>query len=191
MFMRKIRAGGFTLIELLVVIAIISLLSSTILASLNVAKNKAEATRSQSDMRQIRDAVVLATGETGKFLKDITEKIWTEESCVCPGGYDGGICNGEYTDLRQIAPTDSCYLNWASALSRIEAASNGNVKGLSAFNRDLWGSPYLLDENDGEFVDCRPDKLRSAGHDGRPGYPSDEEADDLTIYIPLSRPCSP
>ena len=191
--MSKTRARGFTLIELLVVIAIISLLSSIMLTSLSKTKNKAGATRAQSDMRQISNAVILATGETGKFLKDITGEIWSEETCVCPGpgGYNDNVCDGEYTDLRNIDPNDTCYKNWVDALTSIEAATNGNMKGLSAFNRDPWGSPYLLDENDGEFSDCRPDKLRSAGPDGRPGYPNDASSDDLVIYIPFSRSCAP
>ena len=49
---------GFTLIELLVVIAIIGILSSTILASLNTARDKSRTARAQVDLKQLRLAIV-------------------------------------------------------------------------------------------------------------------------------------
>lgn len=50
---------GFTLIELLVVISIIGLLSSVVLASLNVARSKARDARRLSDIRQVQNALEL------------------------------------------------------------------------------------------------------------------------------------
>jgi general secretion pathway protein G len=56
---------GFTLIELLVVIAIIGILSSTVLVSLNGAREKARITKAQSDLNQLRTAISMLEIDTG------------------------------------------------------------------------------------------------------------------------------
>ena len=51
--------NGFTLIELLVVVAIIGLLSSSVLASLNTAREKSRDARRITDMKEIQKALEL------------------------------------------------------------------------------------------------------------------------------------
>jgi len=54
---RQGRKRGFTLIELLVVISIISLLSSVVLSSLNVARAKARDAQRMTQLKQIATAI--------------------------------------------------------------------------------------------------------------------------------------
>lgn len=63
----KLHEKGFTLIELLVVIAIIGVLSSIVLVSLNVAREKArDATRKQ-DITQLRKVLEMYYSEHGEY----------------------------------------------------------------------------------------------------------------------------
>lgn len=57
--MHRNKKGGFTLIELLVVIAIIGILSSVVLASLNIAREKSRDARRLSDVKQLQLALEL------------------------------------------------------------------------------------------------------------------------------------
>lgn len=63
----KSKIKGFTLIELLVVIAIIGLLSSIVLASLNMARAKARDAKRLSDMHQMQIALELYYDSFGRY----------------------------------------------------------------------------------------------------------------------------
>ncbi len=152
-FLDKKRNRGFTLIELMVVIAIIGLLSSVVLASLSSARNKAKYSKTKVEQGSFIKAVVVARGETSKTLLGITGSGCSR--CACSG------------DLRNISESTSCYINWINALSDVQDATDGIVSGFDMMKRDPWGSPYLLDENEGEGGNCdRTDSIRTAGPDG-------------------------
>ena len=167
---------GFTLIELLVVISIISLLSSVVFASVNSARTKARYAKAQAELNEFVKAAVIAQGESGKRLQDITGNACSY--CVCTG------------DLRNSS--GACYTNWINALTTIQGATGGAISGLERMTRDPWGSPYTLDENEREFgaTDCRLDTVRSVGPNGLQEDGSCTGAgDDICYFIPPSRPC--
>ena len=170
---KKTKSSGFTLIELLVVIAIIGLLSTVVFASLQGVRTRAQYAKAQVELTQFIKAAVIAQGESGKRLQDITGSGCS--ACVCRN-----------RDIRNISETDSCYVKWILALTRIQDATRGLISGIDQMTRDAWGSPYGLDENEKEFgtADCRKDTIHSAGPNGIL-----YDADDLGYIIPHSKKC--
>lgn len=164
---------GFTLIELLFVIAIIGILSSVVLASLGSARNNSKYARTQAELRNFIKIIEIARGESSKTLLEITGSGCSR--CACSG------------DLRNISDTSTCYLNWVNVLTKVQTASDGIVSGLDRLKRDPWGSPYLLDENEGEGGNCaRIDNIRTAGPDGFYGTSDDQAYNILRsiVYCP-------
>lgn len=164
---------GFTLIELLVVVAIIGLLSSVVFASLNSAKLKAMYSRTQLEQKNFINIVEIVRGESNKTLRQITGSGCS----LCT------VCEG---DLRNIPDSHACYTRWINVLDKLQLSSGGLVEGLDKMKRDPWGSPYLVDENEGEFpANCpRKDTIRTAGADG-----VRSTSDDQSYTIPLGGFC--
>jgi prepilin-type N-terminal cleavage/methylation domain-containing protein len=70
-FIKFKKNKGFTLIELLVVIAIIGILSSVVLASLNIARMKARDSRRIQDLKQIKLALELYYDTNGYYPQSV------------------------------------------------------------------------------------------------------------------------
>ena len=168
------NAEGFTLIELLVVIAIIGILSAVILATFTTVRNKASMSRMYAEALQLSKAITISQSDSGKTLMQMTGNGCSVCVATCTA-----------TDLRNT--NNTCYAQWVSDLGKIQAAADTDVQGITNFSRDPWGSPWLLDENEGEYVatPCRADTITSAGADG-----IRSTADDYTFTLPYSSgPC--
>jgi prepilin-type N-terminal cleavage/methylation domain-containing protein len=166
---------GFTLIELLVVISIIALLSSVVMSSLASARDRARTARALAEMSQFAKAVSVAQGESSKTLLTITGSTCSD-------------CNECRSGINLKNTSGACYTGWVNVITTVQANTNGLVTGLTRLTRDPWGSPYAVDENQGEGGSggcSNVDGFRSVGADGIWG-----NSDDITsIAVPLSSKC--
>ncbi len=81
---------AFTLIELLVVIAIIGVLSSVVLASINIARQKADDARRLADMHSLMQALEMyANDNNGNYPNDPPNDC-TGGPCNCGGDWPSG-----------------------------------------------------------------------------------------------------
>lgn len=167
------RTRGFTLIELLVVIAIIALMSSIAISALNTARTRAQYASAQNQLRQLAQAMIIAQGETGRTLLQVTLSGCSDCPCRNVG------------DMKNVATTHACYTGWTSALARVQANNSIAGPALGSFLRDPWGSPWMVDENEGEspVILCRQDTIRTVGPDGL--Y---NTSDDYIVYLPNTLP---
>jgi prepilin-type N-terminal cleavage/methylation domain-containing protein len=170
---------GYTLIELLVVMSIFSLLTSVVFNTLQEARTKANTSKARADMSSFIRAVVIAQGESRKTLMTMSANggstVPNCSSCV-------PSCTG---DIRSTGSV--CYTNWVAVLNGVQNNSSGVIGNITFISRDPWGSPYLVDENQGEAGNCTLlDTIKSVGKDGVNGT-SDDVASPTAI--PLSGTC--
>ncbi len=90
---RRRSQAGFTLVELLVVVTIISILAAMLLPALQRAREQAEKTLCQSNVRQIGVAFSLYTGDWSSFLPPcyIDSRNWTTCVAIPYLGFEGSV----------------------------------------------------------------------------------------------------
>lgn len=127
-----------------------------------------ERTEAQNALDALADLALAAKKATGQPLFEVTGENCT--SCGCEG-----------RDLRLVPQGDVCRRKWEAARERLGAAAKASPRTLERLARDPWGSPYLLNENEGESPDfpCLPDAVVSAGQNGLFG-----DADDIVVAVP-------
>lgn len=157
----KYQNSGFTLIEILIAISVITLLSAIGLVSYGTAQKSAQKAKVQDDFQAMQTNIEIARRGANTTLKNVTGS-----NCS-----DCGACRG--VDVRSAACVDSMTTAW----SRINNAP---------LQRDPWGNPYLIDENEYEWIynPCRQDTIRSAGPDHliAPSS-SDDQTLDVSFHI--------
>lgn len=145
--------NGFTLIEIVIVIAIIAVLSVIGLTSYSRFQHNAQITKVTADMQIIEKNINVA-----RIFGDITLTGITGNGCS-----ECTPCRN-VPDLRNVPDTHACVVRWKSIQSKL-ATYNADI---SEIDRDPWGSPFLVDENEGEQPTnpCRKDRINSVGPDG-------------------------
>ena len=134
----------------------------------------AKIARAKEDLRSLSEIVANAQAKSQGTLGKITKHPCSD--CVCRAG----------ADLRNVPETHACMAAWTRIMASLEALQNPPGKG-DRLKRDPWGSPFAVDENQGEVnaAGCKnPDRLRSVGADGKWGT-----SDDIIIDLPLSPVC--
>lgn len=156
----------------------VALLSASLLLGDTLAKKRREfaamvallheRTEAQNALDALAELALAAKKATGRPLFEVTGKNCT--SCGCDG-----------RDLRLAPQGDVCRRQWEAARERLGAAAKATPRSLARLARDPWGSPYLLNENEGESPDfpCLPDAVASAGQNGLFG-----DADDIVVAVP-------
>ena len=164
------KLTGFTVIVLLVVIAIIGVLATVVISPLSEARDRARTASAQQTLNQMRTLTVGAQVASNRTVREMTGSASPGTYSSCPTG----------TDLSTLASTHLCLSAWESAIDSISSYYDGSTG--NNFYRDPWGSPYLLNEGEGEnpSTPCIYDTVTSAGAD-RIAF----TADDINIAIPF------
>ena len=161
----KNKKSGFTLIELLVVIVIIGILSGIGISAFKSYQYKAQVAVVQAESKPLIDAVIIGRTLQEKTLREITGSSCT--SCSC-------------RTIAQIQ-SDTCKNRYNLTIDRIERASGIDLP--KPF-LDPWGSPYYIDENQGESHCNTKDWVGSLGED------QTHNSNDIQIVIPLYEKCN-
>lgn len=163
MFTQHFFPKGFTLIELMIVIAIIGLLSTSAMVQFDGVRKRSKIVKVQAELKFLMNSMVMAQIASSTYMMAITGSGCT--GCPC---------------WPAMSNPSNCVSGWNNALTKIQTVAK--LPGLTAYQKDPWGSTYSLDENEYENAlnPCGSfDRLSSAGPDKVHGG-----SDDISILIP-------
>ena len=173
------KLTAFTLIELLVVIVIIGILATISVATLLGYQEKADIAAAQASLRSsINELLVLRVDyENGSLTAtelmekdlDVVDRAITlgrlrgEQTLMDITGNNCSdcVCRGHNFVDPISSQAQLCIDRWDLIVNDLATAADMDFTFMSV---DPWGSPYLVDENEGETTPyCRRDTLSSAG----------------------------
>ncbi len=148
---------GFSLIELLVVTGMIALLASFILASLQDARLDAQYAKARTEIKQIEGLMLTAKVQKKLTIAQLSGTYCTECACRNVGS------------LRDLPTSHACTTTYLSTMAKLNSSTDG-IYTFKTIPKDPWGSPYLINENEGETGypggTCYTDSIASAGPNG-------------------------
>ena len=173
----RFEARALWRVRTLLVICVVFLTASILLGDV-MARKRREFAAMVTLLRERAEASI-ALGDLSKMA--LAAKKAEDKPLFVITGENCSLCGCEGRDLRTLAPGDVCRRKWDATRTRLGRAAGASPRLLTALARDPWGSPYLLNENEGESPDfpCLPDTIASAGANGLFG-----DADDLTVTVP-------
>ena len=145
---------AFTLVEMLIVIVIIGILAAALIPRLRWIQDRARYTQVQKDFQDLKVNIFIAQINTNLVLKDITQTYSSELPC-----------RWITSPLSDLPIDHDCKTTWIESIKRIEEAAGLAPNALQSLHTDPWWSPYLLNENQGEYSDpcARVDNIWTAG----------------------------
>lgn len=149
--MKSLR--GFTIVELLIVIVVIAILAAISVVAYNGIQDRSRTSKVSADLSNLIKAIHSARISANDRLGAITGTNCS--MCTCP------YLNGDMTDYSTLPKTHGCWTGYYETLNEISAASGVNLSSLR--EGDPWGSPYGIDENEGEYSGCVRDTVFSFG----------------------------
>lgn len=183
----RIKSKGFTLIELLVVISIIALLSSVVIASLKSAREKAEGTKTVSEMKSLQTAFELYRGkfgmypnvyadESGPSFNNFVKTYLVDNKYISnipktkdyPNNCINGVTNCYYGNMFFYAP-GSDFIGWGNP-------SDSNYGYYMCGDKRITQSNYVLG-----YISNK--KLNLPSFLAYDFYPSQENPEDITVWI--------
>ncbi len=165
---------GFTLIELLVVIAIIGILSSIVLASLNIARKKGKMAKARVELHDLRTAMYNLANDTGRISNGCTLGVIDSPETTLDSAW-AGLLAAPTTGADPTYSPNPGNCGWtASSISQWNGPYTTNVM-------DPWGRAYVFDPD--YFIGSPPVATQVLLSRGPDGVINTAGADDVVLKL--------